>query len=91
MSFDPITKSSKGFAYVRFLDPQSALEAYKALDKTPFQGRLLHILPAVERQKPHVESEEGKLSIKSVKDKKRKDTANKEFNWGMLYMNVSCK
>lgn len=43
-----------GTAYVMFRDPASALAAYKALDKTTFQGRLLHVLPG--RAKPGQEN-----------------------------------
>lgn len=84
------TKQSKGMAYVMFSKPESALAAYEALDKTSFQGRLLHVLPAVDRR-GKVEDSEGdgkKRSLKQVRDVKRKSMAGKEFNWAMLYMNV---
>ena len=64
--------------------------AYEALDKTSFQGRLLHILPAVDRR-GKVEDAEGdgkKRTVKQDRDVKRKAAAGKEFNWAMLYMNV---
>jgi hypothetical protein len=31
----------------------------------------------------------GKASLKKERATKRKETASREFNWGMLYMNVS--
>jgi multiple RNA-binding domain-containing protein 1 len=40
------TKRSKGIAYVKFQVPEDALAALRALDMTPFQGRLMHVLPA---------------------------------------------
>jgi len=62
------------------------LAAYEALDKKSFQGRLLHILGAVDMQgKVEVE---GKRGLKDEKAAKRKAAAGKEFNWSMLYMNV---
>lgn len=84
---DPVSRQSKGLAYVTFVQPSSALSAHEALDKKSFQGRLLHILPAVDRKgKP--EGLDGKLSIKADRKAKRKATAGGEFNWSMLYMNV---
>lgn len=84
---DPVSKQSKGLAYVTFVLPSSALSAYETLDKKSFQGRLLHVLPAVDRKgKP--EGSDEKLSIKTERNAKRKATAVREFNWSMLYMNV---
>jgi multiple RNA-binding domain-containing protein 1 len=80
-------------AYVTFAQPSCALAAYEALDKRTFQGRLLHILPAVDRKgKFQVEEGEGaankKRTLKDERNTKRKATAGREFNWAMLYMNV---
>ncbi|KAI6143210.1 hypothetical protein BKA82DRAFT_4183819 [Pisolithus tinctorius] len=86
---DTVSKQPKGLAYVRFKQPSSALAAYEALDKKSFQGRLLHILPAVDR-KAKFEVTEGdgkKRSLKEERDAKRKATAGRDFNWSMLYMN----
>ncbi|KDQ50583.1 hypothetical protein JAAARDRAFT_199829 [Jaapia argillacea MUCL 33604] len=80
------TSTSKGLAYITFTSPTSALAAYEALDGRSFQGRLLHILGAVDRKgKPEVEEKKG--NVKEEKEKKRKAGAGKEFNWAMLYMN----
>ncbi|TCD61352.1 Multiple RNA-binding domain-containing protein 1 [Steccherinum ochraceum] len=85
---DATTKAPKGVAYVSFADPTNAVAAYEALDKKSFQGRLLHILPAVDRRgKPEVVDADGKKTLKDERDAKRKGTAGKEFNWAMLYMN----
>ena len=76
-------------AYVSFADPTNAVDAYEALDKQSFQGRLLHILPAVDRRGAvSVEDAKGKKSLKDDRLTKRKTMAGKDFNWGMLYMNV---
>jgi multiple RNA-binding domain-containing protein 1 len=91
---DPATKSPKGLAFVTFKDGDAAVQAYEALDKTSFQGRLLHILPAVERKGAAVEggnADDGaskKATLKGDKEKERKKNATREFNWSMLYMNV---
>ncbi|THH23232.1 hypothetical protein EUX98_g7946 [Antrodiella citrinella] len=85
---DATAKTPKGVAYVSFADPKNAVAAYEALDKKSFQGRLLHILPAVDRRgKPELVDANGKRSLKEEKNVKRKGTAGKEFNWAMLYMN----
>ncbi|KAG7085951.1 hypothetical protein E1B28_003479 [Marasmius oreades] len=83
------TGHSKGTAYVTFARAEDAVTAYETLDRRSFQGRLLHILGAVDRRgNPAVEMEGGKKrSVKGEKDAKRKLVAGKEFNWSMLYMN----
>ncbi|KAF8830016.1 hypothetical protein HHX47_DHR2000128 [Lentinula edodes] len=86
---DPSTRQPKGLAYVTFAKAADALTAYEVLDKTSFQGRIVHILPAVAR-KGKFEVKEGEGAKRSVKDEnnaQRKATAGKEFNWSMLYMN----
>ena len=89
MPFDPVSKSPKGLAYVLFAKGLSAVEAYEKLDGRSFQGRLLHILPAVDRKaKFSVEEGEGRKSLKETREGEKKKMAGKGFNWGMLYMNV---
>ncbi|KAJ7462021.1 hypothetical protein FB451DRAFT_1043900 [Mycena latifolia] len=86
---DPVSKQSKGLAYVTFATAADALAAYESLDRKSFQGRLVHILAAVDR-KPKFEVEEGegrKKTVKGEKNAQRKAAAGKEFNWSMLYMN----
>ncbi|KAJ3567263.1 hypothetical protein NP233_g6476 [Leucocoprinus birnbaumii] len=86
---DPLSKQSKGLAYVTYATGADAYSAYESLDKKSFQGRLLHILPAQDRQNTYqVEEGEGrKKTVKGERDAKRKAIAGKEFNWSMLYMN----
>jgi len=88
---DPLSKRPKGLAYVTYIAGSDAYSAYEALDKKSFQGRLLHILPAQDRHNSHHTEEGGghKKTVKGEKEAKRKGMACKEFNWGMLYMNVS--
>ncbi|KAG6889270.1 hypothetical protein C0992_005794 [Termitomyces sp. T32_za158] len=86
------TKQPKGVAYVTFKSPSSAVAAYEALDRTPFQGRLMHVLGAVDRRGAPGEGDgEGqgrKRTVKEEKHAKRKAAAGKEFVWSMLYMNA---
>ena len=87
---DPLSKQSKGLAYVTFVQPSAALSAYETLDKKSFQGRLLHVLPAVDRKdKPEgPDAGKQKSSLRDERKAKRKAAAGHEFNWSMLYMNV---
>ena len=50
---DPVSKQRKGIAYISFTRPSDTLAAYEALGKKSCQGRLLHILGAVDRRTPH--------------------------------------
>lgn len=86
---DPQTKRSKGLAYVAFVKSACALEAYESLDKTSFQGRLLHVLPAVDRKgDTRPEGDGKKKTLKAERHEKNRANAGKGFNWSMLYMNV---
>ncbi|KZT00240.1 RNA-binding domain-containing protein [Laetiporus sulphureus 93-53] len=85
---DPTSKQPKGLAYVTFAKPADALAAFEALDKSSFQGRLLHILPAVDRKgKVDDDSSGRRKTLKDEREVKRKAGAGREFNWAMLYMN----
>lgn len=67
-----------------FEEPANALAAYRAADGTTFQGRLLHLLPAVDlRPRP-----DAPKTLKQGKAEERKAKADKDFNWSMLYMNT---
>ena len=82
--------NSKGFAYVRYHNPEHAVAAYDAMDGTSFQGRLLHILPAVDRQvqKKSDDTDPKNRTVKGERAQKRRETSGKDFNWAVLYMNV---
>ncbi|KAL1692422.1 hypothetical protein GGG16DRAFT_51413 [Schizophyllum commune] len=84
---DATTKQSKGMAYVTFVNPEDAVKAYQALDKKSFQGRILHLLPAVDRRPKADDITDKKRTVKDEKQARRKALAGKEFNWSMLYMN----
>lgn len=77
-----------------FVDLESAERALKEMDRASFQGRLLHVMPAVTRvRKEDADAQStlggGKTTLKKERATKRKEVAAREFNWGMLYMNVS--
>lgn len=84
ISRDLDTKKSKGFGYASFLMPEHALKAYRELDETAFQGRLLHILPAQERPLYNPQTSQ---SYKSKKDALKRENAMKSTeSWNMMYM-----
>jgi multiple RNA-binding domain-containing protein 1 len=78
-----VSKKSKGIAFVTFANPSHALAAFRSSDGHTFQGRLLHVLPAIQ-QGPEAEG-------KTLKDKRRqalKADATKDFKWSTLYMSA---
>lgn len=89
IALDTRTGKSKGFAYVKFKNPQDAAEAFIALDKQIFQGRLLHILPADAKKDHRLDEFDLKnMPLKKQKELKRKAAASKQsFAWNSLYMN----
>ncbi|WRT65936.1 uncharacterized protein IL334_002887 [Kwoniella shivajii] len=88
-----------GTAFLQYHNPDEALTAYQALDKTTFQGRLLHVLPG--RSKPGQttnvagvvdgkvlgKATEGKGEVKKGVEERRKEEGRKGVNWATLYMN----
>lgn len=75
---------------MQYVDPDSAIAAYQTLDKSDFQGRLLHILPASAKKTYKLDDYEiSKLPLKKQKQIKRKaEAASSSFSWNSLYMNV---
>lgn len=86
------TKKPKGFAYILFMIPEHAVKAYSQLDGTIFQGRLLHILPALdekEKKKKKENANGGTTSstgYKAKKEEERKAEAGKDYNWNSLFI-----
>ncbi|KAF4553496.1 RNA recognition motif-containing protein 2 [Elsinoe fawcettii] len=89
LAIDKKNSKPKGFAFVLFEDPNAAVEAWKAHDGTPLNGRLLHILPgSMKRESKLDEFELSKLPHKKQEQiKRRREAATKTFNWNSLYMN----
>lgn len=83
------TRKSKGFGYVTFMMPSDALRAWQELDGTIWEGRLLHILPAKDK---NIESdpngEDNDSNFKNLKKKVQKASATNSTNWNSLFMNV---
>jgi RNA recognition motif-containing protein len=85
---DSATKTSKGMAYVSFARAEDAVRAYDALDSTSFQGRLLHLLPAVGRAAKSSLRSDSASTLKEERLESRKKNAGQSFSWGTLYLNV---
>jgi multiple RNA-binding domain-containing protein 1 len=80
---------SKGFVLIQYADPNAAAEAFHNLDGEPFQGRLLHILPAATKRENKLdEFAIAKLPLKKQKQiKKKAEASSSTFNWNALFMN----
>jgi multiple RNA-binding domain-containing protein 1 len=89
VSKDFKSSSSKGMAFVQFVDSDTAESALRALDGKTFQGRLLHILPASDKKTNQLDDFTlSKLPLKKQKAiKQKQDAANSSFSWNSLYMN----
>ncbi|EAW23284.1 RNA-binding ribosome biosynthesis protein MRD1 [Aspergillus fischeri NRRL 181] len=90
VAFDTRSTTSKGFAYVQYIEPDAAVQAYKELDGKHFQGRLMHILPAAAKKTYKIDEHElSKLPLKKQKQIKRKlEASSSAFSWNSLYMNT---
>ncbi|BBN20258.1 multiple RNA-binding domain-containing protein 1 [Marchantia polymorpha subsp. ruderalis] len=89
---DKATKRSKGFAYILYMLPEDAVRAFEALDKSIFQGRLLHLIPA-KRPPPAPEpkligSGPGSTKYKQEREAQRKaaEAGGDTRAWNMLFM-----
>ncbi|KAI9761314.1 MAG: Dynein light chain [Chaenotheca gracillima] len=88
----PVSASgpNKGFAYLLFSDSAVAAQVYERENGKPFQGRLIHILPAKAKKEHKIDDYElSKLPLKRQKQIKRKaEASSAAFNWNSMYMNT---
>ncbi|CAM6084747.1 unnamed protein product [Calypogeia fissa] len=89
---DKETKHSKGFAYILFMLPEDAVRSMERLDKSIFQGRLLHILPAkrpppAPEPKPDITGA-GTTKFKTEREAQRKaaEASGDTRAWNTLFM-----
>jgi multiple RNA-binding domain-containing protein 1 len=87
LPMDKITKESKGYAFILYVLPESAVKAFIELDKSIFQGRIIEIVAAKEKPKTKDELEEAQ-TFKELREKQKKKNASNDFNWNSLFMNV---
>ncbi|KAL6995183.1 hypothetical protein U1Q18_005318 [Sarracenia purpurea var. burkii] len=91
---DKDTKQSKGIAYVVYKLPESAARALEELDNSIFQGRLLHIMPAkqknndVKRERINVFPSESSQTFKQKRENERKasEASGNTRAWNSLFM-----
>ena len=90
LSIDTRTGANKGFAHVQFIKPEAAAQALLDLDRKPFRGRILHVMPAKPKQEPGLdEFAISKLPLKKQQQIKRKvEAATSTFNWNSMFMNT---
>ncbi|OQS05793.1 RNA-binding protein [Thraustotheca clavata] len=79
------TKRTKGFGFIMFKSTAEATAAREALDGKPFQGRLLHILPAKGKLEPEA-LDTSTLTYKQKKEIERKQLANNKVGWNASYI-----
>lgn len=86
---------SRGFGYVTFMIPEHAVVAISKMDMQIFQGRLLHVMPALEKEEPNggVEGDgrdgsgvKAQSSFKAKKEAERKEQANDTRSWNALFV-----
>ncbi|KAF3920038.1 Nucleolin [Orbilia brochopaga] len=88
---DQKTHNPKGFAYIQYSSPESAITAFQTLDKSIFQGRTLHVLPAEAKRESQLDDYAlSKLSLKKQREiLKKRNAAKSDFEWNSLYMNIN--
>ncbi|EME30124.1 RNA-binding protein [Galdieria sulphuraria] len=87
---DSETQKAKGFAFITFVLPENAAQAMAELDGHIFQGRLLHILPAMAPIRNEQERKTSNL-YKDEKLAKMKQSAKLGTDrqaWSSLYMST---
>ncbi|KAF0682855.1 Aste57867_25042 [Aphanomyces stellatus] len=79
-------KRTKGFGFVLFQSIADAEKARAALDGKPFQGRLMHVLPAKAKLEPEGVVDQTNLTYKQKKELERKALANTKVGWNASYI-----
>jgi multiple RNA-binding domain-containing protein 1 len=84
---DTQTEKVKGFAFVTYMFPEHAMKAFSELDRSTFQGRLLHVIPAeVKRGDSYNEMPKDGSSFKKQKASEIKEGATRSHNWNALFL-----
>ncbi|KAI1127456.1 MRD1-like protein [Nemania abortiva] len=80
------SNKNRGMGFILFHDPEAAVKAFQS-DRTTFQGRILHVLPAKAKTDELDEFALAKLPLKQQNlIKKRKKAAASTWSWNSLYM-----
>ncbi|KAL6500815.1 hypothetical protein OROGR_027323 [Orobanche gracilis] len=89
---DKDTKRSKGIVYIRYSSPEFAARAVEKLDNLTFQGRLLHVMPAIQRPSNKEENNVSKVqnskTLKQRREEQRKaaEASGDTRAWNSLFM-----
>jgi len=86
---DNLTKKCVGYAFVTFMLPEHALNAFNELDGSVFQGRILHILPAKPREDTVNASGNAQSSFKKEKQASLVKTSSFSHNWNTLFIGTN--
>ena len=91
MPIDKFSKAPVGFAYITCMFPEKAIKAFNELDGTVYQGRMLHIIPALNKKKNDLaenvgSNSNGKGGFKDKKEAELKKTAQSSHNWNSLFI-----
>ncbi|TGJ87564.1 hypothetical protein E0Z10_g1197 [Xylaria hypoxylon] len=80
------SNKNRGMGFILFRDPEAAVKAFQS-DRSTFQGRILHILPAKAKTDELDEFALAKLPLKQQNlIKKRKKAAASTWSWNSLYI-----
>ena len=85
---DRMTRRSKGFAFITFMMPEHAVQAFTELDGSSYQGRLLHLIPGKTKDGGE-DGTDDSTSYKKKKELKDKSTAGSNHNWNALFLGSS--
>ncbi|KAI8628920.1 MRD1-like protein [Xylariaceae sp. FL1651] len=78
--------NNRGMGFVLFHNPEDAVKAFQS-DRTSFQGRILHVLPATAKRDQLDEFALAKLPLKQQNlIRKRNQAAASTWSWNALYM-----
>ncbi|KAL0442291.1 UNVERIFIED_CONTAM: Multiple RNA-binding domain-containing protein 1 [Sesamum latifolium] len=90
---DKDTRRSKGIAFVLFALPESAARALEEMDSSIFQGRLLHVMPAKQKNLSDTQqaNDAGRQSAKTFKqqrdaERKASEASGNTRAWNSLFM-----
>lgn len=87
------TLKSRGFGYVTYVFPESAVRARAELDMKSFQGRMLRIASAKSRPEPEIKEvvgqTKGSTYKKKLQERKKRVDAHLEHTWNLLYVSSS--
>jgi len=87
LPIDRITRRIKGFAFITYMMPEHAVQAFTDLDGTAFHGRLLHLIPGKAKDESGGDNE--KDGFKKNKAMKERSTASSSHNWNSLFLGSS--